>query len=245
MSADIKTETVNYSAGGADLAGYLAYDAAQQGKRPGIVLFGEWWGLNDYLKRRAREVAALGYVALAADMYGGGRQAADSTEAGKLMNGLFADMAGTSARVSAAVEQLKARADVDAARIGAMGYCLGGALSLHAARLGLPLRGVASFHGSLGKTHAAKPGDIKASILVCHGGDDSLVSAEEQAGFRAEMAELGADLNFISYAGAKHGFTNPEATAKGEKYGLPLAYNSAVDQQSWSEMKSFWQRVFA
>jgi dienelactone hydrolase len=244
MAADIRTETVTYTAGGATLIGYLAWNAAQHEQRPGIVVFGEWWGLNDYQKRRARQLAELGYVALAADMYGDGRTAADATEAGSLMNGLFADMAATSARVRAAVEQLARRPEVDGSRIGAMGYCLGGALALHAARLGLALRGVASFHGSLGKTHAAARGDIKARVLVCHGEDDGFVSADEQAGFRSEMDELGVDCRFVSYPGARHGFTNPDATANGRKYNLPLEYNEQVDRESWQEMKAFWSEVF-
>jgi len=243
MAADIRTETVTYTAGGATLVSYLAWDASQPGPRPGIVVFGEWWGLNAYQKRRARQLAELGYVALAADMYGDGRTAADASEAGTLMNGLFADMDATSARVRAAVEQLARRPEVDSARMGAMGYCLGGALSLHAARLGLDLRGVASFHGSLGKTHPAQKGDVKAKVLVCHGEDDSFVSAEEQAGFRQEMDELGVDYKFVAYPGAKHGFTNPDATENGLKYNLPLAYNEDVDRESWQEMKAFWAEV--
>jgi len=245
MTADIKTETVTYNAGGATLVSYLAWDASQAGPRPGIVVFGEWWGLNEYQKRRARELAALGYVALAADMYGDGKVAADADEAGQLMNGLFADMEGTSARVRMAVEQLSRQPGVDADRVGAMGYCLGGALALHAARLGLDLRGVASFHGSLGKTHAAHKGDVKAKVLVCHGEDDSFVSAEEQAGFRQEMADLGVDCKFVTYPGAKHGFSNPDATENGTKFNLPLEYNEAVDRESWQEMKAFWNGVFA
>ena len=243
MAADIRTETITYTAGGATLVSYLAWDASQEGPRPGIVVFGEWWGLNDYQKRRARQIAELGYVALAADMYGDGKTAADASEAGTLMNGLFADMDGTSAKVRAAVEQLARRPEVDDARLGAMGYCLGGALALHAARLGLDLRGVASFHGSLGKTHPAKKGDVKAKVLVCHGEDDSFVSAEEQAGFRQEMDDLGVDYKFVAYPGAKHGFTNPDATENGLKYNLPLAYNEAVDRESWQEMKAFWTDV--
>jgi dienelactone hydrolase len=243
MAADIRTETVTYTAGGASLVGYLAWDASQAGPRPGIVVFSEWWGVTEYLKRRARQLAELGYVALAADMYGGGKTAADATEAGQLMKGLFADMDATSAKVRTAVEQLGRRPEADAGQLGAMGYCLGGALALHAARLGLNLRGVVSFHGSLGKTHAASKGDVKARVLVCHGEDDSFVSAEEQAGFRQEMDDLGVDYRFVTYPGAKHGFTNPDATENGRKYGLPLEYNETVDRESWQEMKSFWNEV--
>lgn len=242
---DIQTKTLKYTAGGADLESYFACDASVQGKRPGVILLGEWWGMNDYLKRRARQVAELGYAALAADMYGGGRVAADSNEAGQLMNGLFGDMAATGERLKAHLAQLRAQPQVDGTRIGAMGYCLGGALSLHSARLGLDLRGVVSFHGALGRTHQAKPGDIKAEILVCHGADDVLVPEDDQKNFHEDMKALGAKYQFIAYPGAKHGFTNPEATAKGEKFGLPLAYNESVDQQSWDAMKKFWARVFA
>ena len=245
MTENIETGTVTYKAGGANLASYVAWDAAQRGPRPGIVVFGEWWGLNDYQKRRARQLAELGHVVLAADMFGDGRIAADADEASRLMNGLFADMAGTGARVRAAIEQLGQQPNVDPARLGAMGYCLGGALSLHAARLGIELVGVVSFHGSLGPTHAAKPGDVKARVLVCHGEDDAFVSAEEQAGFRKEMDELGVDYKLVTYPGAKHGFTNPDATENGIKYKLPLEYNETVDRESWQEMKGFWAEVFA
>jgi dienelactone hydrolase len=243
MAADIKTATITYTAGGANLVGYLAWDASQAGPRPGIVVFSEWWGVTEYLTRRARQLAELGYVAFAADMYGGGQTAADATEAAQLMNGLFADMNATSAKVRAAVDQLARRQEVDPKRIGAMGYCLGGALALHAARLGLDLRGVVSFHGSLGKTHPANKGDVKARVLVCHGEDDAFVSAEEQAGFRSEMDALGVDYKFVAYPGAKHGFTNPDATENGQKYNLPLEYNETVDRESWQEMKSFWNEV--
>jgi dienelactone hydrolase len=243
--ANIEAETLTYEAGGRTLASVLARNTPQIGKRPGIVIFSEWWGLNDYIKGRAREIAELGYVALAADVYGEGQRAANADEAAKLMNGLFADMAATSARIQAAVETLRARPEVDATRLGAMGYCLGGALSLHAARLGLDLKGVASFHGSLGSTHEAKPGDFKAKVLVCHGDADKFVSDDDLTKFKQEMTALGVDLTFKSYPGAMHGFTNPDATRNGERNNLPLRYDEGADRQSWSDMKAFWQRVFA
>ena len=244
MPASVHTETLICNAGGKTLRNYLAVDTSRPGKRPAIAVFPEWWGHNDYLRRRARELAQLGFAALAVDIYGDGKEAADSTEAGTLMNGLFADMASTSARIRASIEQLRGHALVDGARLGAMGYCLGGALSLHAARLGLDLRGVACFHGALTRTHAAKKGEVKAAVLVCNGEADSLVPAEDIAAFRQEMTDLGVDLEWHSYPGAKHGFTNPEATEKGRKYGLPLAYDEKTDRQSWDDMKVFWARVF-
>lgn len=245
MTKDLHTETLSYTASGKTLRSFLALDRGGAARRPGIVIFGEWWGLNPYVERRARELAGLGYVALAADVYGEAKQASDATEAGTLMNALLADMESTSARVRAAVDALKARPEVDPARVGAMGYCLGGALSLHAARLGLDLRGVVSFHGSLGRTHPAKKGEVKAKVLVCHGAADKFVPDEELAGFEREMAELGVDLKLIAYPGVLHGFTNPEATANGERYKLPLRYDAQADLQSWDEMTAFWQRVFA
>ena len=238
------TEVLRYTAGGKDFASYVASDPARAGKWPGIIVLPEWWGLNDYLRRRARELAGLGFVAMATDVYGDGREAADSTEAGQLMGGLFADIPSLNARLQAAYDQLRAHPLVDPDRIGAMGYCLGGALSLHMGRLGIPLKGVASFHGALTRAHEAKPGEFKASVLICHGEADGMVPAEDQANFCKEMEQLGVDYQFNSYPGAKHGFTNPEATEKGKKYNLPLAYDEKTDRQSWEDMKSFWAKAF-
>lgn len=238
------TEVVRYHAGGKDLASYLAYDAARKEKRPGLIVLPEWWGMNDYLRRRARELAALGFVALATDVYGEGREAADPAEAGKLMGGLFANVPATGDVLKAAYDQLRNHPLVDPDRIGAMGYCLGGALALHTARIGVPLKGVVSFHGALTAAHKAKKGDFKASVLICHGEADGMVPAEDQAAFHKEMKELDVDYQFVSYPGAKHGFTNPEATDKGKKFGLPLAYDERTDRQSWEDMKTFWTKVF-
>lgn len=244
MSSSIHTETISYAAGGKTLKSFLAYDAGTEGPRPGIMVLAEWWGLDDYIRRRCRMIAELGYVALGADMYGNGETADNPGRAGELMNGLFANMSQTSEVLAAAVDTLKSQPQVDESRVGAMGYCLGGALSLHAARMGLDLRGVVSFHGSLGKTHEAKLGDLKAKILVCHGAADSFVSDEELAGFHAEMEALGADIEFIDYPGAKHGFSNPEADNRAQAYGIDLAYSAEVDEASWGAMKRFWSEVF-
>ena len=138
----IHTEIIHYNAGDTALEGYLAYDADAEGRAPGVVVFGEWWGRTEYLERRARELAELGYVALAADVYGGGKIAADADEAGQLMNGLLGDMNAVTARVQAAIDTLKAQPQTDTSRMGAMGYCLGGALSLsdRRHRVGAPRR---------------------------------------------------------------------------------------------------------
>ena len=195
------TEILRYVAGGRELASYLAWDPARDGKRPGVLVLPEWWGLNDYARRRARELAGLGFAALAVDIYGDGREAADAAEAGALMGGLFADIPALSERLRAAYEQLCAHPQVDPERIGAMGYCLGGALSLHMGRLGMPLRGVVSFHGALTAAHQAQPGEFKPAVLICHGEADGLVPAEDQANFHKEMQALGVD-----YQPASRGF---------------------------------------
>lgn len=241
----LHTENIAYTAGGRNLQSFLAFDTAQSGRRPGVVVFSEWWGLNDYIRRRASELVELGYVALAADVYGDGKTAADATEAGALMNGLFADLPATTERIRAAVQTLAARPEVDPKRLGAMGYCLGGALALHAARIGLDLRGVASFHGSLDRTHPAKKGDVKAKVLVCHAGGDQFVQPAQVEAFRKEMQELGVDLEFHAWPDTQHAFTNPQATENGKRYGLPLAYDAKADRESWDRMKTFWSRVFA
>ena len=243
MGADIRTEKVSYSADGAGLEGYLACDTGSEGPRPGVLVVHEWWGLDDYIRGRARQLAELGYCALAVDMYGGGRTAADPEQAGALMNGALADMAGAEARFRAARARLAGDARCDAGRIAAIGYCFGGAIVLHAARIGMDLRAVVSFHGSLGSFHKPEPGSVRARVLVCHGARDRLVPDAEVAAFRAEMDEAGADCEFIAYEGALHGFTNPHATANGEKYGLPLAYDAASDARSWQDMRDLFEKA--
>ena len=147
--------------------------------------------------------------------------------------------------MAAALEYLQNHEAVDARRIAAIGYCFGGAMVLHAARTGMPLAGVVSFHGALGSAHTPEPGSVHARIMVCHGADDALVPDEQVAALKEEMQTAGADLRFIAYPGALHGFTNPDATSNGEKYGLPLAYDEDTDRRSWQEMQAFFKEVFA
>ena len=240
---DIRTEDVTYTAGGTKCRGHIAYDATS-GSRPGVLVVHEWWGLDDYIRGRARMLAELGYTALAVDMYGDGRTAADPDGAAALMNAVLGDMDAGTARFRAAFDALAEHTSVDAGRIAAIGYCFGGAMVLHGARIGMDLKGVVSFHGSLGSFHKPARGEVKARVLVCHGAADSLVSDEEIAGIRQEMADAAADFRFVAYEGALHGFTNPHATANGEKYGLPLAYDEAVDKRSWDDMKALFAEIF-
>ena len=241
---DIKTEEVTYTAGGATCRGYAAWDGSTDDPRPGVLVVHEWWGLDGYIRGRARMLAELGYVALAADMYGNGQTAADAAGAGALMNAVLSDMDSGTARFKAAYEALSGHPAADTGRLAAIGYCFGGAMVLHGARIGMDLKGVVSFHGSLGSFHKPARGEVKAKVLVCHGAADALVSGEDVSNFKQEMADAGADCRFVAYEGALHGFTNPGATANGEKYGLPLRYDEAVDRRSWNDMKTLFSQIF-
>jgi len=244
MANEIHTETITYAAGDTELRGYRAAPTAAD-RRAGVLVFHEWWGLNDYVRGRADQLARLGYVSFAADMYGDGQVADSPEQASKLMNGVLADFPAAEARLAAAFAQIQANPGVDPNRITAIGYCFGGAMALHAARTGMPLAGVVSFHGALGSAHKPAPASVKAKILVLHGAEDALVPSADVAAFKREMDTAGADYEFVAYPGALHGFTNPDATAKGKQYGLPLAYDRATDERSWADMLRFFERIGA
>jgi dienelactone hydrolase len=243
---DIQTREVSYYAGQFKMKGFLAWDGDLPGERPGILVVHEFWGLNDYARTRAEMLAELGYTALAVDLYGAGKVAADSTEAVQLMNELLADMPECRARCNAALELLKNHETVDASRTGAIGYCMGGGVVLNMARYGLDVDVVASFHGSLplGVAPAGEGAEVSARIAVYHGEADKFFTPEVIAAFKAEMDRTGADCQFIKLPGALHGFSNPEATARGEKYGLPLRYDELADTCSWAHMRLTLRAVF-
>jgi dienelactone hydrolase len=244
--SNIQSRDVSYLAGDLKMHGYLTWDADISEPRPGILVVHEFWGLNDYARHRATLLADLGYTALAIDLYGNGKNAADSAEAGQLMNQLLADLPECRARFQAALDFLKADETVDATRTGAIGYCMGGGIVLHMARYGLDLDVVASFHGSLPLAVAAEGegARVTARVVAYNGEDDVFIPAEAIAAFKAEMEKAGADYQFINLPGALHGFTNPAATAKGEKFNMPLRYNALADQSSWAHMQLLLQSVF-
>jgi dienelactone hydrolase len=244
--ANIQSQEISYRAGGVDMKGYIAWDGDRKGSRPGVLVVHEWWGVNDYARRRANMLAELGYTGMAVDMYGGAQTARDPTEAGQLMNALLADLGGMRQRFNAALEQLRAHETVDPAKTAAIGYCMGGGIVLHMARYGAPLNAVASFHGALplGVAAAGEGGDVKARIAVYHGEDDVFFSAEEVGAFKAEMRKTGADCLFVTIPGALHGFTNPLATSNGEKYGIPLRYSELGDRCSWDHMRLVLESAF-
>ncbi len=241
---NVLTKRIEYAVGDASHQGYLAYDDEISESRPGIVIVHEWWGLNDYMVRRAHMLAELGYVALAVDMYGEGRIAENPEEAGSLMNGVLNDMESGTAALRAGYDLLLSQPGVDASRSAAIGYCFGGAMALHMARIGLPLSAVASFHGALGSFHEAEPGTIKPSILVCHGAADSMVTMDDLDEFKQEMDRAQADYEVLLLEGAKHAFSNPQADDNAEKYGIDLGYQQQADARSWAAMLTLFDKVF-
>jgi len=242
----LKEENVTYMPAGdigVILDGYIAYDSGIEGKRPAVFVVHEWWGLNDYLKMRARELAKLGYIAMAVDIYGNGKRADNPESAGKLAAPFYQNPQLAKDRFDAAVDKLKSNKLVDTTRMAAIGYCFGGGLLLNIARLGEDLKGVVSFHGSLLGTPAVR-NLLKAKILVCHGEADSFVPQSEVDEFKKQMDSIGANYTFKSYPGAVHAFTNPNATAAGEKYKIDIKYDGDADAASWKDMKEFFAQVF-
>jgi dienelactone hydrolase len=241
---NIRNSRIDYRVGDNIHQGYLAWDDSVTESQPGVIVVHEWWGVNDYILERTHQLAELGYVALALDMFGNGKVADNPGEAGELMNAVLGDMEAGTAALRAGYEVLLEQESVDADKTAAIGYCFGGAMVLHMARIGLPLSTVASFHGALGSFHTAQPGSISSRILVCHGEADSMVTMDDLAGFRSEMDAARANYEVKLYAGAKHGFTSREADSNGSKYGIDVGYNAAADAASWDAMKSMFDEVF-
>ena len=239
----IKEENVTYGSDSAKLTGFVAYDTNSQAKRPVVLVIHEWWGLNEYVKERSKQLAKMGYLAMAVDMYGDGKMGNNPDEAGKLATPFYTNPALAKSRFDAALEKIKTYPQADTAQIAAIGYCFGGAMVLNMARLGAKLNGVVSFHGNL----AGVPTDknlLKAAVLVCHGAADPFVKPEEVTSFKKQMDSIGANYTFKTYEGALHAFTNPAATAMGEKFKIPIAYNAAADTASWKDMKEFFGKIF-
>ena len=237
--AAIKEEPVTYKDGEATMKGFVVYDDAKKGKRPGIIVVHEWWGITKHTRAEARRFASQGYTAFVADMYGDAKSADNPKDAGALMKSVMGDAALVKKRFDAARTQLARHATVDAKHIGASGYCMGGAVVLSMARAGEPLAAVAAFHPSLGG-YKAGSGAVKAKVLVLNGADDPFNKPEQIESFKKDMQAGKADMRFIDYPGAVHAFTNPEATEKGKQYNLPLAYNPEVDKKSKAEADKFF-----
>jgi len=233
-SAKVRTVTIPYTDGTAVMEGYVAYDDALRGRRPGVIVFPEWWGPNDYAKRRARQLASLGYVALVADVYGKGVRPRTTEAAARLAAAYKKDRALLRRRAAAALRALKGQHLVDAGKVAAVGYCFGGTCALELARSGADVKAVVSFHGGLSTTRPARPGQVRAKVLVLHGADDPFVPPAEVAAFQREMRAARADWQMHSYGGAVHSFTNPAA---GRDPSRGAAYNKRAAERSWAAMK--------
>ena len=243
--AKVESREVEYRSGSTVLKGYLAEDTAVKGKRPAVLVVHEWWGHNEYARKRARMLAELGYVALAVDMFGDGKTAQHPADAGKFAGEAMKNKAVGEARFTAALDFIRQQPAVDPTRIAAIGYCFGGGVVLHMARQGADLKGVVSYHGSLATDTPASPGVVKAKILVFNGEEDKMIPPDQVAAFKKEMTASGASYRYVGYPGVKHSFTNPDADAYAKKFELPLAYDRKADDDSWMQTVKFLKEIFA
>jgi dienelactone hydrolase len=238
---EFETSAVEYMAGDTRLVGHLAVPLDADGPRPAVLVIHEWWGRGAHSDHSADELARMGYVALAVDMFGDGKLTKEAKVAGEWAGAIKNDPATGIARLTAAIDLLKARRDVDPSRMACIGYCFGGTMSLEAAWAGLPLRGVVSFHGGLTTPKPEQAPDVKASILVCHGADDSFVPSDTIEAFEESMRENKLDWEFASFGGAVHSFTNPEADGS---FSPVVKYHPLAAARSWELMRVFLAERF-
>jgi dienelactone hydrolase len=240
-AADVKTKEVSYKQGDTELKGFIAWDDAAKGKRPGVLVVHEWWGLNDHARTQAKKLAEAGYVAFALDMYGNGKTTTHPEDAQKFMTEAAKDPAALVARFNAALAQLKQDPHVDPTKIAAIGYCFGGRIVTNMARAGADLAAVVSFHGALDTESQVEKGKVKARVLICTGGADPMVPADTVQKFEKQMKDAGAKIEVITYPGAKHSFTNPDAGKAGMD---ALAYDADADKKSFAAMLKMFEEVF-
>jgi dienelactone hydrolase len=240
-NAKVVTEAVSYLHRDVQLEGYLAYDDSSKDKRPGILIVHEWWGLNAYVRGRAEQLAAMGYVAFALDMYGKGKVTQHPNEAGEWSNQIISNVHLWQQRALAGLEVLKKHSGTYSERLAAIGYCFGGATVQQLAYSGADIRGVVSFHGSLVSPGKIIVKEVKAKILLCHGADDPFAEPQTIIQYIDAMKVSGLDWQMIFYGGVRHGFTNPEA----DKVGLAaLKYSKSADERSWGHMNLFFEEIF-
>src|SRR5216110_2065113 len=243
--AAIKETPVAYKDGETTMKGFVVYDDAKKGKRPGIVVVHEWWGITKHMHNEARRLAGQGYTAFIADMYGDAKTADNPKDAGALSGSVMKYPSVMESRFKAARDQLAKQASVNPQRIGAVGYCFGGAVVLNMARTGADLAAVAAFHASLGlNTPAPAPGSVKAKVLVLNGADDPFVKPEQYAALKKDMEAAKADYRVVEYPGAVHAFTNPEATEAGKKFNLPLRYDAKANKEAKAEADKLFAAAF-
>jgi dienelactone hydrolase len=240
-NAAIKETPVTYTDGEATMKGFVVYDDSSDAKRPGLIMVHEWWGITNHMHNQARKFAQQGYTVLIADMYGDAKTADNPKDAGALSSSVMKNPTAMESRFKAARDQLVKQASVNPQRIGAVGYCFGGAVVLNMARAGADLAAVAGFHASLGlNTPAPAQGAIKANILILNGADDPFVKREQYDVLKKDFDAAKASYRVIEYPGAVHAFTNPEATELGKKFNLPLRYDAKVDEEAEAEAAKFF-----
>ena len=242
----IQTENLNLQHGAGVSKSFLAYPKDRTPQAPGILMLHEFWGLTENIKNKARRLAERGFTVLAPDLYGEGRVADTAAEATESMQKLLSDMNKALSLLKYFLNHLKKHANTN--QTASMGYCMGGTLSLHLARVGaddpgIDIQGVVSIHGNLEPRHAVS-GKIKAEILILNGADDPFVPMEQIENFKKEMERASANYRLINYPGALHGFTNPQATENGKKFNIPLAYNETADKASVKETVKFFKNLF-
>jgi dienelactone hydrolase len=240
--AKVQSKEIEYRQGDTVLQGFLAWDDAAKGKRPGVLVVHEWWGHNAHARAQATRLAKAGYVGFALDMFGKGKVATHPKDAMAFVQEATKDPEVAAARFDAALDVLKQQPQVDPEKIGAFGYCFGGGVALEMARAGRDLDAVVTFHGSLRPgAGPAEPGKVKPAILVQTGGSDPMVTREQVQQLEDELKGAGVDVKVITYPKAKHAFTNPDA----DKAGMEgLAYDAQADRQSWDAAMKFVKRVF-
>lgn len=239
----VVTEVVTYHANGEEHVGLIARDAKAKGRRPGILLVHEWWGLNSYARKRAEQLAGLGYVVMAVDMYGEGRTAEHPEDAKAFSSAVMSDWPKAESSFNSALAVLRSRPEVDGDRLAAIGYCFGGGVVLNMALSGAPLKAVVSFHGSPGIA-VENPEPFAGRVVIQNGEADSLVSQQGLDTLLSTFESLGTRTTLIQYPGAKHAFTNPESDAKAARYDLPLGYDASADAASWQVMLNLFNGVF-
>lgn len=239
--AAVQTKTVSYKHGDLECKGFLAWDDAVQGKRPGVLVVHEWWGLDEYARSRATQLAKLGYVAFACDMYGDGKIAEHPDDARKMAGVVRMNVENWRKRAQVSLEVLKAQPQCDNSKLAAIGYCFGGSTALQLAYTGADLKAVATFHAALPTPTPDEAKSLKARVLVCHGGADTFIPEAAIKAFREPLDKAGAKHEFVSYPGVVHSFTVPGADAR----NLPgMKYDKQADEDSWARMTKLFAEQF-
>jgi dienelactone hydrolase len=238
--AAVQTKTIAYKHGDLECKGFLAWDDSVSGPRPGVLVVHEWWGLNDYARHRAEELAKAGYIAFAADMYGEGKSTTHPKEAGEMATKVRTNIEDWRKRATEALEVLKSQPQCDKTKLAAIGYCFGGSTALQLAYSGADLKAVATFHAALPVPTEDEAKQIKATLLICHGADDSFVPAKAIKTFRDALDNAGVKYEFVAYPGAVHSFTVPDA----DKQNIAgMKYDKAADEDSWKRMLELFQKT--